>query len=61
MREIQGQARTVRELLKGVKYSVDYYQREYKWQEKQIRELIIIRVVGLTSPPPVAQAQMEKQ
>src|SRR5262245_55825738 len=34
------QAKTVRELLKGVKYSIDYYQREYKWKEKQIRELI---------------------
>lgn len=39
-RKIQGNAKTVRELLKGVKYSIDYYQREYKWQEKQIRELI---------------------
>lgn len=40
MREILGKAKTVRELLKGVKYSVDYYQRDYKWQEKQIRELV---------------------
>lgn len=40
MREIQGKARTVRELLKGVKYSIDYYQREYKWQDEQMRELI---------------------
>jgi uncharacterized protein with ParB-like and HNH nuclease domain len=40
MREILGKAKTIRELLKGVKYSIDYYQREYKWQEKQIRELI---------------------
>ena len=38
--EILGKAKTVRELLKGVKYSIDYYQREYKWQEKQIRELV---------------------
>jgi uncharacterized protein with ParB-like and HNH nuclease domain len=37
--EIQGQARTVLELL-GVKYAVDYYQREYKWETKQIQELI---------------------
>ena len=28
MREILGKAKTVRELLKGVKYSIDYYQRE---------------------------------
>ncbi|MHB2007152.1 MAG: DUF262 domain-containing protein [Acidobacteriaceae bacterium] len=40
MREILGKAQTVRELLKGVKYSIDYYQREYKWHEKQIRELV---------------------
>lgn len=40
MREILGKSKTVRELLKGVKYSIDYYQREYKWHEKQIRELV---------------------
>lgn len=40
MREILGKAKTVRELLKGVKYSIDYYQREYKWQTKQIQELL---------------------
>ncbi len=40
MGEIQGKAKTVRELLKGVKYSIDYYQREYKWHDKQIRELV---------------------
>jgi uncharacterized protein with ParB-like and HNH nuclease domain len=40
MREIIGKALTIRELLKGVKYSIDYYQREYKWQDKQIRELV---------------------
>lgn len=40
MREIQGDARTIKELLKGRKYSIDYYQREYKWGRKQIQELI---------------------
>jgi len=40
MREILGKAKTVRELLKGVKYSIDYYQREYKWGEKQATELV---------------------
>lgn len=40
MREVLGKAKTVRELLKGVKYAIDYYQREYKWGEKQARELI---------------------
>lgn len=40
MKEIDGKARTVCELLKGVKYSIDYYQREYNWQEKQVCELV---------------------
>jgi uncharacterized protein with ParB-like and HNH nuclease domain len=39
-REIEGKGRTVRELLAGRKYSIDYYQREYKWQRKQVSELI---------------------
>jgi Protein of unknown function DUF262/Protein of unknown function (DUF1524) len=40
MQEIQGKTRTVRELLSGAKYGIDYYQREYKWQSKQIAELV---------------------
>ena len=39
-REVDGKGRTVRELLGGRKYSIDYYQREYKWQSKQVAELI---------------------
>lgn len=39
-REIDGKGRTVRELLAGRKYSIDYYQREYKWQQKQLAELL---------------------
>lgn len=39
-REIDGKGRTVRELLAGRKYSIDYYQREYKWHSKQVTELI---------------------
>lgn len=35
-----GQARTIRELLGNKKYSLDYYQREYKWQTKHIVELL---------------------
>ncbi len=38
-REIDGKGRTVRELLAGRKYSIDYYQREYKWQQKQVADL----------------------
>ena len=39
-REVDGKGRTVRELLSGRKYSIDYYQREYKWRTKQVKELI---------------------
>lgn len=39
-KEIDGKGKTVRELLAGRKYSIDYYQREYKWQTKQVAELI---------------------
>lgn len=40
MNEILGKAKTVRELLGGAKYSIDYYQREYRWQSKQMAELV---------------------
>jgi hypothetical protein len=40
MKRIEARARTVRELLDGAKFSIDFYQREYAWQERQIRELI---------------------
>ncbi len=39
-REIDGKGRTIRELLASRKYSIDYYQREYKWQTKQVSELL---------------------
>jgi Protein of unknown function DUF262/Protein of unknown function (DUF1524) len=39
-REIDGKGRTVRELLAGRKYSIDYFQREYKWEKKQVAELL---------------------
>lgn len=37
---IDAKARTVRELLGGRKYWIDYFQREYKWQTKHVAELI---------------------
>lgn len=40
LKEIHGVARSVAEILKGAKYTIDYYQRDYKWEEKQLRELI---------------------
>jgi hypothetical protein len=40
MREIQAQAKSIKELLKDSHYAIDYYQREYKWEQKQIFELV---------------------
>ncbi len=37
---IDGVAKTIAEVLKDKKYSIDYYQREYKWETKQLAELI---------------------
>ena len=39
-REINGDGRTVCDLLANHKYSIDYYQREYKWQQKHVAQLI---------------------
>lgn len=39
MTKIRGEDRSVRSLL-GQKFRIDYYQRDYKWETKQIRELI---------------------
>lgn len=39
-RQILGKSKSVRDLLSGKKYTIDYYQREFKWGEKQIKELI---------------------
>jgi len=40
MKEIRGDAKNIRALLGASKYAVDYYQREYRWQTKQVAELI---------------------
>ena len=40
MRPVDGKAKSVRQLLQGVKYSIDYYQREYRWEAKQVKELL---------------------
>lgn len=40
MREIRGDAKNLRSLLGGTKFSIDYYQREYRWTKKQVAELI---------------------
>ena len=40
MKEIRGDAKNIRALFGGAKFSVDYYQREYRWETKQITELL---------------------
>ena len=40
MTSIDAKARNVRELLGGKKYTIDYFQREYRWRQKEIGELI---------------------
>ncbi len=40
MRGIDGKPKTVRDLLQGKRYAIDYYQREYRWQLKHVTELI---------------------
>jgi uncharacterized protein with ParB-like and HNH nuclease domain len=40
MTAIDAKARNVRELLGGKKYTIDYFQREYRWRLKEMGELI---------------------
>ncbi len=40
MNEIRGDAKNIRSLLGGTKFAIDYYQREYRWEKKQITELL---------------------
>ena len=37
---IDGNARTIRQLLANTKYQLDYYQREYSWETQHVSELI---------------------
>ena len=40
MKEIRGDAKSIRSLLGGSKFAIDYYQREFRWEKKQVTELI---------------------
>ena len=40
MKKIDGSPKNLKQLLLNTKYSINYYQREYLWQRKQIEELI---------------------
>ena len=37
---VEADAKTIREILDKVKYDIDVFQREYKWGEKQITQLL---------------------
>lgn len=38
--KIEAKDRTIRDVLDKAKYTVDYYQREYSWQQKHIEQLV---------------------
>ena len=40
IKAVEGKDKSLRELLSGAQYSIDYYQREYRWETKQVIELI---------------------
>lgn len=40
MQDIKGDDKTLEALLSGSAFGIDYYQREYRWQRKQIQELV---------------------
>ncbi len=40
MSRIQAKEKTVGELLRNVKYSIDFYQREYEWERRHVEELL---------------------
>ena len=40
MPNINALTKNVRDLLDNKKYSIEYYQREYRWGEEQIVELL---------------------
>lgn len=40
MKEIKGTPKNLKQLLQNTKYTVNYYQREYRWQRKHIEEMV---------------------
>ncbi len=39
-REIQAYPRSIRDLLQNKQYTIDFYQREYKWETRHVEELL---------------------
>ena len=50
---IDAKTKSVRELLDSKKYSIEYYQREYKWGEEQIKQLLKASLRAQQIPPGV--------
>lgn len=40
MKKIDGKEKSLRDLLQSKKYTLHYYQREYRWQRKHVEEMI---------------------
>ena len=40
MNKVDGKPKSISEILKGSKFSLDYYQREYRWKTDQITQLL---------------------
>ena len=40
MSKVQAQTKSVKQLLTGVKYGIDFYQREYEWQRRHVEDLL---------------------
>ena len=40
MKKIDGQEKSLRELLESKKYTLHYYQREYRWQREHVQEML---------------------
>ncbi len=37
---VKADAKSVREILDKVKYEIDVFQREYRWERKQVEQLL---------------------
>lgn len=40
-KRIDGRAKTLGELLAGARFSIDFYQRAYAWEDRHVRDLIV--------------------
>ena len=40
IKAVDGKDKSLRDLLSNTQYSIDFYQREYRWQTKQVHELL---------------------